>query len=238
MTVAMPCKTTAAKAGAKGATKVARNPTARRAATPAAKASWFVGKKFAKRKAKKHARGYGDAARTTWSAALIYGPMAAEVLGVVSAPDSCTSRTAAGTPRVRTRDGHDARRVTRHRCLAVMTAERRCPPISPACRLPPPGRSFLSPRRHLARDSLGAHQARKRGIRDRAEPCVDATPGRATLTSPIRSSSHWWRGSRSSRRGNRRRNQAGVARAARTTSWLGRSAPLVILIIRRRWRSR
>ena len=83
MTVGMPCKTTAAKAGAKGATKVARNPTARRAATPAAKVSWFVGKKFAKRKAKKHARGYGDAARTAWSAALIYGPMAAEVLGVV-----------------------------------------------------------------------------------------------------------------------------------------------------------
>jgi hypothetical protein len=82
----MPSKTTAAKAGAKGATKVARNPTARRAATPAAKASWFVGKKFAKRKAKKHARRYGDAARTARSAALIYGPMAAEVLGVVEPP--------------------------------------------------------------------------------------------------------------------------------------------------------
>jgi hypothetical protein len=83
MTVGMPSKTTAAKAGAKGATKVARNPTARRAAKPAAKATWFVGKKVAKRKAKKHARRYGDAARTAWSAALIYGPMAAEVLGVV-----------------------------------------------------------------------------------------------------------------------------------------------------------
>ena len=83
MTVGLPSKTTAAKAGAKGATKVARNPTARRAAKPAAKATWFVGKKVAKRKAKKHARRYGDAARTAWSAALIYGPMAAEVLGVV-----------------------------------------------------------------------------------------------------------------------------------------------------------
>ena len=76
MTGGMPSKTTAAKAGAKGATKVVRNRTARRAAKPAAKATWFVGKKVAKRKARKHARRYGDAARTAWSAALIYGPMA------------------------------------------------------------------------------------------------------------------------------------------------------------------
>ena len=82
----MPSKTTAAKAGAKGATKVARSRTARRAAKPAAKATWFAGKKVAKRKAKKHARRYGDAARTAWSAATIYGPMAAEVLGVVERP--------------------------------------------------------------------------------------------------------------------------------------------------------
>ena len=86
MTGGMPSKTTAAKAGAKGATKVARNRTARRAAKPAAKATWFVGKKVAKRKARKHARRYGDAARTAWSAALIYGPMAAEVLGVDESP--------------------------------------------------------------------------------------------------------------------------------------------------------
>ena len=81
-----PSKTTAAKAGAKGATVVARNRTARRAAKPAAKATWLVGKKVAKRKAKKHARRYGDAARTAWSAALIYGPMAVDVLGVVEPP--------------------------------------------------------------------------------------------------------------------------------------------------------
>ena len=86
MTVGLPSKTTAAKAGAKGATKVARNRTARRAAKPAAKATWLVGKKVAKRKAKKHARRYGDAASTAWSAALIYGPMAADVLGVVELP--------------------------------------------------------------------------------------------------------------------------------------------------------
>jgi hypothetical protein len=38
------------------------------------------------RKAQKHARRYGDAARMAWSAALIYGPMAAEALGVVEQP--------------------------------------------------------------------------------------------------------------------------------------------------------
>ena len=82
MTGGMPSKTTATKARANGATKGARNRTARRAA----KAIWFVGKQVAKRKARKHARRYGDAARTAWSAALIYGPMAAEVLGVVEQP--------------------------------------------------------------------------------------------------------------------------------------------------------
>jgi hypothetical protein len=82
----MPSKTTTTKAGAKGAKKVARNRTARRAAKPAAKVTWFVGKTVAKRKARRHARRYGDAARTAWSAALIYGPMAAEVLGVVEQP--------------------------------------------------------------------------------------------------------------------------------------------------------
>ncbi len=82
MTWGMASKTTAAETGANGA----RNRAARRAAKPAAKATWFVGKKIAKRKARKHARRYGDVARTAWSAALIYGPMAAEVLGVVEQP--------------------------------------------------------------------------------------------------------------------------------------------------------
>jgi hypothetical protein len=82
----MPTKMTAAKAGAKGATKVARSRTARRAAKTGAKATWFVGKKVAKRKAKKRARRYGDAARTAWSTANIYGPIAAEALGWVERP--------------------------------------------------------------------------------------------------------------------------------------------------------
>jgi uncharacterized membrane protein YsdA (DUF1294 family) len=86
MTGSMPSKTTAAKIKARGATKGARRRGVRRAAKPAAKVTWFVGKKVAKRKARKHARRYGEVARTAWSAALIYGPMAAEVLGVVEPP--------------------------------------------------------------------------------------------------------------------------------------------------------
>ena len=82
MTGRMPSTTTAANTRAEGATKGARDRAGRRAA----KATWFVGKKVAKRKARKHARRYGDVARTAWSAALIYGPMAAEVLGVVEQP--------------------------------------------------------------------------------------------------------------------------------------------------------
>jgi hypothetical protein len=86
MSLGMPSKTTTAKAGAKGAAKVARSGTARRAAKPAAKATWVVGKKVAKRKAKKHARRYSDAARTAWAATLIYGPMAADLLGLIEQP--------------------------------------------------------------------------------------------------------------------------------------------------------
>jgi hypothetical protein len=86
MTVGTPSKTTATKPRANGAAKDVRNRSARRASKPAAKATWFVGKKVAKRKARKHARRYSDAARMVWSAALIYGPMAAEVLGAVEQP--------------------------------------------------------------------------------------------------------------------------------------------------------
>lgn len=82
----MPSKTTTAKAGAKGAVKVARSRTGRRAAKAAAKTTWLVGKKVAKRKAKKRARDYGDAARTAWSVVTIYGPLAAEALGLVEKP--------------------------------------------------------------------------------------------------------------------------------------------------------
>ncbi len=82
----MPSKKSAAKAGAKGATKLVRSRTARRAAKTGAKATWFVGKKVAKRKAKKQARRYRDAARTATLAARTYGPIAAEALGWVERP--------------------------------------------------------------------------------------------------------------------------------------------------------
>ena len=87
MAVGMPSKKTAAKAGAKGATKAVRSRTARRAAKTGAKATWFVGKKVARRKARKHARRYRDSARKAWSAASVYGPMAAEALDWVERPE-------------------------------------------------------------------------------------------------------------------------------------------------------
>ncbi len=86
MTVGKPKKTTVVKAGGNGAAKVARNRTARRAVKPAGKASWFVGKKVAKRKISRRASRYGDTARTARSAALIYGPMVAKTLGLVEQP--------------------------------------------------------------------------------------------------------------------------------------------------------
>jgi hypothetical protein len=81
----MPSKTTTSKAGPKG-TRVARHPPRCNAGKPIAQAAWFVGKKVAKRKARRHARRYGEMGRTAGSALLIYGPMAAEVLGVVEPP--------------------------------------------------------------------------------------------------------------------------------------------------------
>ncbi len=86
MAVGIPSKTTAAKAGAKGAMKVVRSRTARRAAKGGAKATWFVGKKVAKRKARKQTRHYRDAAHSAWSAVRIYAPMAVEALGLVERP--------------------------------------------------------------------------------------------------------------------------------------------------------
>ena len=69
---------------------------------------------------------------------------------------SCTSRAATGPLRVRTRNGHDPPRATRHPRLAVLTAARAeiAPAISPARRPPRSGRSLLSTRRHLACDCL------------------------------------------------------------------------------------
>jgi len=84
--VGVPSQTREAKAGARSATKVVPLRRVRRAAKPATRATWFVGKKVVKRKAKRHARRYGGALRTAGLATLIYVPMAAEVLGVVEPP--------------------------------------------------------------------------------------------------------------------------------------------------------
>ena len=79
-----------AKAGARGAMAVARRPKLRwataRAGAPTAKAGWTLGKTVAKRKVGPHAQRIGASGKTVGSMALIYGPMAAEVLGLVDTP--------------------------------------------------------------------------------------------------------------------------------------------------------
>ena len=79
-----------AKVGARLAAAVARRRTLRRASAragaPTAKVGWRAGKVVAKRKVGGHAQRVGAAAKTAGSMALIYGPMAAEVLGLVDAP--------------------------------------------------------------------------------------------------------------------------------------------------------
>jgi hypothetical protein len=79
-------KKTKAKMGARGAAAVARRPTLRRAGAPTAKVGWRVGKVVAKRKVGGHAQRLGTAGKMAGSMALVYGPMAAEVFGLVDAP--------------------------------------------------------------------------------------------------------------------------------------------------------
>jgi hypothetical protein len=79
-------KKTKAKMGARGAAAVASRPTLRRASAPTAKVGWRVGKVVAKRKVGGHAQRLGTAGKMAGSMALVYGPMAAEVFGLVDAP--------------------------------------------------------------------------------------------------------------------------------------------------------
>jgi len=76
--------------GAKGAVALARHPTLRRAtvgaAKPPAKLGWRVGKVVIRRKARAQVERLGATGRTVASFAVIYGPMAAEVFGLVEAP--------------------------------------------------------------------------------------------------------------------------------------------------------
>ena len=86
----MVSKKKTAKMGARGAMAAARRPTLRRASAragvPTAKVGWTVGKAVAKRKVGPHAQRIGASGKTAASMALIYGPMAAEVLGLIEAP--------------------------------------------------------------------------------------------------------------------------------------------------------
>ena len=82
----MPSKSTTARWGAKGAVAVARHPTLRRSAAPPAKLGWQVGKVVVRRKVRAQMERLGDAGRTVGSFAVIYGPMMAEVFGLVEAP--------------------------------------------------------------------------------------------------------------------------------------------------------
>lgn len=89
-----PSKTTAAKMSAKGAAAMVRHPTLRRATVkatkPPAKVGWRVGKVVVKRKARAQtgkaraqAGRVGAAGKTAVALLLVYGPMAAEVFGLV-----------------------------------------------------------------------------------------------------------------------------------------------------------
>jgi len=75
---------------AKGGTTMARHPTLRRttvrAAKPPAKLGWRVGKVIVVRKARAQVDRLEAAGRTAAAFAVIYGPMAAEVFGLVEPP--------------------------------------------------------------------------------------------------------------------------------------------------------
>lgn len=85
---AMPSKTAKMRMGGKGA--AARRPallrTTLRAGKPAAKLGWRVGRVVVRRKARARIERLGATGRTVASFAVIYGPMAAEVFGLVEAP--------------------------------------------------------------------------------------------------------------------------------------------------------
>lgn len=87
---AMPSKTATFRVAGKSAVAMARHPTLRRAtvktATPPAKVGWRVGKVVVMRKVSAQIERVGTAGRTTGALLLVYGPMAAEVFGLVEAP--------------------------------------------------------------------------------------------------------------------------------------------------------
>jgi hypothetical protein len=75
----MPSKKATAQAGVKGAKVLARHPTAR-------KATARVGKVVVKRKARAQVERLADASRTARQTVVIYGPPAAQLLGLTPPP--------------------------------------------------------------------------------------------------------------------------------------------------------
>jgi hypothetical protein len=82
----MPSQTAKVRMGGKGAGPALRRATLR-AGKPAAKLGWHVGRVVVRRKARARIQPLGAAGRTLASFAVIYGPMAAEVFGLVKAPE-------------------------------------------------------------------------------------------------------------------------------------------------------
>jgi hypothetical protein len=86
----MPSKTAKARVGVKGGLTMARHPTVRRATLrttkPPAKVGWRVGTVVVSRRARTQREQLAANGRTLASFAIIYGPMAAEVFGLVQAP--------------------------------------------------------------------------------------------------------------------------------------------------------
>ena len=86
----MPGKATTLRIGGKSAVAMARRPALRRmtvrVGTPPAKLGWSVGKVVVRRKARAQAERLVAAGRTIGALAVVYGPMTAEVFGLVEAP--------------------------------------------------------------------------------------------------------------------------------------------------------
>lgn len=87
---AMPSKTATLRMSRKGLVAVARHPSLRRATvragTPPAKLGLRVGKVVVRRKVGAKIERVGAASRTLGAIVVIYGPMAAEVFGLVETP--------------------------------------------------------------------------------------------------------------------------------------------------------
>jgi hypothetical protein len=86
----MPSKATNVRVGAKGAVAIARHPALRRmtvrVGTPPAKLGWKIGKVVVRRKARDRIERIVAGGRTVGALAVVYGPMTAEVFGLVEPP--------------------------------------------------------------------------------------------------------------------------------------------------------